>query len=101
MKKVMALCVSGLLMASVSSVQAGDVAAGKARAAACAGCHGANGISNSPIWPNLAGQKAMYVTNQLKAFKSGKRKDPIMGGQAAALSDADMANLGAYYASLK
>jgi len=101
MKKVMALCVSGLLMASVFSVQAGDAAAGKARAAACAGCHGAAGISNSPIWPNLAGQKAMYISNQLKAFKSGKRKDPIMNGQAAALSDADMANLGAYYASLK
>ena len=100
MKKVMALCVSGLLMASVSSVQAGDVAAGKARAAACAGCHGANGISANPMWPNLKGQKAAYVSKQLKAFKSGARKDPMMAGIVAALSDADMDNLGAYFEGL-
>ena len=81
--------------------QAADVAAGKAKAATCAGCHGANGISAAPMYPNLAGQKAQYIVKQLKAFKSGTRKDPIMSGMAAPLSDADMENLAAYFESLK
>ncbi len=83
------------------SAQAADVAAGKAKAATCAGCHGATGISAAPMYPNLAGQKAQYIVKQLKDFKSGTRKDPIMSGMAAPLSDADMENLAAYYESLK
>ncbi len=78
----------------------GDVAAGKAKAATCAGCHGANGISNNPLWPNLAGQKAAYPEKQLKAFRSGERKDPMMAPMVGSLSDEDIANLAAYYSSL-
>lgn len=90
---------ASLLLAS--NVFAGDIAAGKQKAATCAACHGANGISANPIWPNLAGQKAPYIVLQLKAFKSGERKNAIMAPMASGLSDADMENLAAYFASLK
>ena len=90
-----------LLVVFAGTIQAADVAAGRAKSAMCASCHGANGISNVPMYPNLKGQKAMYVVKQLRAFKDGTRKDPVMAGMAAPLSDADMANLAAYYESLK
>ncbi|MCG8466171.1 MAG: cytochrome c [Xanthomonadales bacterium] len=94
------LLAAGLAMFVVGNANAADAAAGKAKAGTCAGCHGANGISASPAWPNLAGQKEAYLAKQLKDFKSGARKDPVMAGMAAALSDEDIANLAAYYASL-
>jgi len=90
-----------ILTASASAAFAGDAAAGKAKAAACGGCHGVQGISAVPTYPNLAGQKAAYTVKQLKAFKSGERKDPTMNAMSKPLSDADIANLAAYYASLK
>lgn len=80
---------------------AGDAAAGKAKSAMCAACHGAEGISAVPMYPNLAGQKEAYIVKQLKDFKSGARKDPVMAPMAMGLSEADMANLAAHYASLK
>ena len=90
------------LMATTGAAQAaGDVEAGKVRAAVCAACHGANGIAPNPVWPNLAGQNAPYVLKQLKAFKSGERKDPLMSPQASTLSDKDMEDLAAYFESLK
>lgn len=86
---------------STSAMAAGDINAGKSRAGSCAGCHGANGISNNPAWPNLAGQKAQYLEKQLKAFRSGQRQDALMTPMAKPLSDSDIQNLAAYYASLK
>jgi len=83
------------------TVLAGDVAAGKTKAAACAGCHGAKGMSSNPMWPNLAGQQAAYLSKQLKAFRGGSRKDPMMSPMAKPLSDADIDNLAAYFNSLK
>lgn len=80
---------------------AGDAAAGKSKAATCAGCHGPKGISMTPMYPNLAGQKGAYIAKQLKAFKDGTRVEPTMKAMTAALSDADMANLGAYYEGMK
>lgn len=80
---------------------AADVAAGKVKSVACAACHGANGISIAPMWPNLAGQKELYLSMQIKAFRDGKRKDPSMSPMVAGLTDADADNLAAYYASLK
>ena len=88
-----------LLSASVGA--AGDAAAGKAKSAICGACHGANGNSSNPMWPNLAGQHAPYLVKQLKDFKSGARKDPVMAPMAAPLSGQDMENLGAYFASQK
>mgnify|MGYP003866871605 CR=1 FL=1 len=84
-----------------SPVFAGDIAAGKAKTAVCAACHGAMGISAVPMYPNLAGQKEVYIAKQLKDFKAGHRKDPVMAPMAMGLSDEDIANIAAYYASLK
>jgi cytochrome c553 len=89
------------LTAAANAGAAGDVAAGKAKAASCAGCHGADGISAVPTYPNLAGQKEAYLVKQMKAFRDGTRTDPTMNAMAKPLSDADIDNLSAYYASLK
>jgi cytochrome c553 len=77
----------------------GDVEAGKALAKNCAACHGETGIGSNPAWPNFAGQKAGYLVNVLKAFRGGLRKDPTMASVVRGLSDADINNLAAYYAS--
>ncbi len=87
------------LVLSASAGAAGDAAAGKAKSAVCAACHGADGNSTNPLWPNLAGQHAPYMVKQLKDFKSGARKDPVMAPMAAPLSEQDMENLAAYFAS--
>jgi cytochrome c553 len=80
---------------------AGDAQAGKAKAQACAACHGADGNSTNPEWPSLAGQHAVYISKQLADFKAGEqRADPVMAGQVAPLTPEDMANLGAYFATL-
>lgn len=76
----------------------GDAAAGKAVSKNCVACHGETGISPNPAWPSLAGQKPGYLVNVLKAFRAGLRKDPMMGGVTRGLSDADIANLAAYFA---
>jgi cytochrome c553 len=89
------------LVLSVGANAAGDAAAGKSKSAVCMACHGATGTSPNPMWPNLAGQKAPYLVKQLKDFKSGARKDPVMAPMAAPLSDQDMENLAAYYSSQK
>ncbi|VAW55628.1 cytochrome c554 [hydrothermal vent metagenome] len=102
MKHQILAVVSALTLAASANVAfAADAAAGKAKAASCAGCHGANGVSAVPTYPNLAGQKEAYLTKQMKAFKNGSRKDPTMNAMAAPLSDADMANISAFYAGLK
>lgn len=74
------------------------VAAGKALAKNCTACHGETGIASNPAWPSIAGQSAGYLTNALKAFRAGLRKDPTMAGVVRGLSDVDIANLAAYYA---
>ena len=85
---------------------AGNVAAGKAKSATCAACHGqdGNGLAQNPVWPKLAGQHAKYTYHQLNAFKQGKevggRYNANMTPLMAGLSKQDMADLSAYYASL-
>lgn len=89
-------------LALIANVQAeGDAEAGKAKAAMCGGCHGMDGNSPAPTFPKLAGQHPLYTAKQLADFKSGERKDPTMAGMAAALTEEDMANLAAFYASQK
>jgi len=95
---------AGLTLA-VTQIQAeslvdGSADAGKARALTCTACHGPEGNSASPMWPNIAGQNAPYLLAQLKAFKDGSRVDPLMSSQAMMLSDEDMANLAVYFESL-
>jgi cytochrome c553 len=99
--KVFFFALATVLIFTSPSALAGDIAAGKAKSALCASCHGPTGISMSPIWPNLAGQKEQYLVKQIKAFRSGDREDPMMAPMVAALSDADIDNLAAYYASQK
>ena len=78
---------------------AADLAAGKTKALfVCSDCHGATGISVVENYPNLAGQKEMYLTIQLKAFRAGKRQSQEMNLIAKQMSDADIANVAAYYA---
>ena len=102
MKVNSALICAGLIfgLASAPSLAAGDPQAGKAKAATCIACHGANGISAVDLYPNLAGQKQAYMVKQLKAFKSGERKDPTMTAMVTPLSDSDIEDLAAYYSSL-
>ena len=78
----------------------GDVEAGKSKSITCVACHGQDGNSINPIWPNIAGQHASYIFDQLKAFKNGLRNQPLMLGQVMLLTDSDMQNLAAYYSTM-
>ena len=100
MNKLVVLSAALTLVGATGVVQAaGDVAAGKAKSAVCAGCHGPDGNSVNPLWPKLAGQHAQYLEKALHDYKSGARKDPSMSAMAAPLSDQDIENLAAYFAS--
>jgi cytochrome c553 len=77
----------------------GSVTAGQAKAAVCGACHGLDGNSSDPQYPKLAGQSEQYIVHQLNNFKSGKRQNPIMMGMATPLSEQDMHDIGAYFAS--
>ena len=101
MKKLVIPFLAAALSAASFGALAGDPVAGKAKSMTCAGCHGVNGISSNGMWPNLAGQKEAYLVSQLKMFRDGKRNNAMMTAMAKGLSDADIANLSAYYAGLK
>ncbi len=103
MNKVAMGLVLGLGMLSGQALAA-DVAAGQAKAAVCAACHGADGIAVIPGYPNLKGQNEQYLVTSMKAYKNKERTGglaAVMQAQASMLSDEDIANLAAYYASLK
>lgn len=96
-KGIVTLSLVGMMV----SAQAANLEAAKEKAVVCAACHGQEGISISgAVGPNLAGQGQKYILKQLHDFKSGARADPVMGAQVASLSEEDMENLAAYYASL-
>lgn len=86
-------------LAAVPASATGDLAAGKSKAAACAACHGADGNSANPEWPKLAAQHDKYLVKQLTNFKAGERNNAMMAPMAAGLSEQDMADIAAYYAS--
>jgi len=90
-----------LVLLAINTAFAGDPAAGKEKSVTCAACHGADGNAPTPTFPSLAGQYADYLLKALKEYKSGKRNNPIMAGQVAALTDVDMENLAAYFAEQK
>ncbi len=98
MKKlaIAALIAAGFMS---SAYGAGNADAGKGKAAACGACHGADGNSLVPNFPKLAGQHAAYLSKQLADFKSGAREDATMAPLAAPLSEQDIADLAAYFAS--
>ena len=101
MLKNVLILITAVMFFSGGANAAGDAEAGKAKSAVCAACHGTEGVSALAANPNLAGQVPGYIAAQLAAFKSEERPNAIMGPQAASLSDEDMINLDAYYASLK
>lgn len=78
----------------------GDADRGRAMAGLCAACHGPDGISSNPLWPNLAGQQELYLANQIRAFRDGERVDVSMQPFVAELTEQDVRDLAAYYASL-
>ena len=82
------------------AAEAGDAAAGAKKTTTCIACHGKDGISIAPTYPNLACQKEQYLIKSIKAYKSGERNDPMMKPMVAALSDADIENIAAYYSTL-
>ncbi len=88
-------------LAVAAPAVAQDAAAGRAKAATCAVCHGPMGISVTPDAPHLAGQPAIYTAAQLRAYRSGTRKHEVMAVMAKPLSDDDIANLAAWFASIK
>lgn len=100
-KMLMTAALSIALGTSFSVIAAGDAAAGKSKSATCAACHGVDGNSPAPTFPKLAGQSEAYIAKQLADFKSGARQNAIMAPMVANLSEQDMADLGAYYASKK
>lgn len=79
----------------------GNAAAGATKSATCVACHGPNGNSANPEWPKLAGQSPKYVVAQLKAFKDGTRKNPVMAPMAAGLSEEDMKDIAAHFGAQK
>ena len=98
-KKILALAL--FAVAFPAAAASGDAEVGRKLSTPCAACHGANGVSASPDFPNLAGQYPDYLEAALKHYKSGKRKNPIMQGQVANLEPKAMMDLAAYFASQK
>lgn len=84
---------------SAEPPRGGDADAGKEKAATCAGCHGADGKSPNAMYPVLASQYADYIVHALKSYQTGQRKDPIMSTFASALTEQDMEDLAAWFAS--
>jgi cytochrome c553 len=78
-----------------------DAKAGRTKAAACVPCHGENGLSIQPNAPHLAGQPAMYIADQLRQFRAGKRPSEVMGVIAKPLTDTQIDDLAAWYASIR
>jgi cytochrome c553 len=91
------------LFAAAALLAAGPALAGDAatpeKVTVCAACHGADGKATQPVYPHLAGQYANYLEHALREYRAGTRKNPIMGAQAATLTDADIEQLAAYYAA--
>ena len=99
MKHLLQFAIGLALLTSLPVFAAGDAAAGQGKAAICAACHGADGNSVVPNWPKLAGQHASYIERQLALIKGGQRTVPEMAGIVMGLSEADMADIAAYYAT--
>lgn len=100
-RKIARTLLAACALVVATGVSAADIEKGKAKSSSCVGCHGVNGISAIPTFPNLAGQKAAYTAAQLKAFKDGTRKNATMASMVLQLTDQDMADIAAYYESLK
>ncbi len=104
MNKIMTGIILASALFSGATLAAGDPAVGKSKSAVCGACHGADGISLMDGYPNLKGQNSTYIVSSLKGYRSKQRNGglaAVMQAQAMMLSDDDIANLAAYYSSLK
>ena len=101
MKIGLAACALVLAASPLAFAASGDASVGKKKSTPCQACHGPEGVSPSPDFPNLAGQYADYLETAMRHYRAGKRKNPIMAEQVKNLSDRDMMDLAAYYASLR
>jgi len=99
MKKIVYLTVLATALSGSATFAGGDAQAGKEKSAVCAGCHGADGNSTIGANPRLAGQYESYLLQALKRYKSGQRKDLLMGNMVAELSIQDMKDLAAWFSS--
>jgi len=99
--RLLAILIINTLLFVSGSVVAGAAEDGKQKTAGCVSCHGMNGRSNNPNYPNLAGQKKNYLIKALKAYRDKKREDTMMNSLTASLSDADIDAIAAYYSSQK
>ncbi len=93
------LAVTLLSLIPAMAYSAGNAAEGKNKSAVCHACHGPAGQSTQPIYPNLGGQQQSYLIKTLQGFRDGSRQNAIMNGFAANLSDADIKDITAWYAS--
>jgi cytochrome c553 len=93
------VAVTLLSLVPAIAFSAGNAAEGKNKSAVCHACHGPTGKSTQPIYPNLGGQQQSYLIKTLQGFRGGSRKNAIMNGFAANLSDADIEDITAWYAS--
>ncbi len=93
------IAMSAALLLACGAAAGGDAEAGRAKSETCAACHGETGNGDNPAYPKLAGQYASYLSRALMDYRSGARKNAIMAGFAAPLSDDDIENLAAFYAS--
>jgi cytochrome c553 len=98
-KLVAAVSLAVTLGWTAPTLAAGSKEAGQAKASTCSACHGMDGNSVNPEWPNLAGQNESYILKQLNAFHGGQRQNPLMSPMAAILTEQDMADLAAYFSS--
>ncbi|MGH8481809.1 MAG: c-type cytochrome [Nevskiaceae bacterium] len=98
MKTHLRFLAAGAVLLAAAPAAAGD-AATPAQVTVCAACHGADGKATLPMYPHLAGQYASYLEQALREYRSGARKNLVMGPQSATLTDADIRQLAAYYAA--
>ena len=99
MRLLLGAMVVSLMLLSLPAFAKGDPAAGQAKSAICAACHGMDGNSTVPTWPKLAGQHEQYLVRQASLIKSGARAVPEMAGITPGLSDQDIEDISAYFAS--
>ena len=98
LRSIAALAAAALCIPAVQAA-GGDPAAGREKSQSCAACHGENGRSGNTAYPMLAGQHESYLYHSLKSYKNGDRQNAVMSGMVANLSDEDLRDLAAYYAS--
>ena len=99
MRKHLLLALATLALSAPALAASGNAEAGRTKAEPCKACHGESGTSSAPDFPKIGGQHADYIAVALRHYKLGKRKNPIMSGQVANLSDKDMLDLAAWYSA--